>query len=153
MSKIMKGYKIFAFTPSGKTLKQTLTCTHRWNRLVFTQCYSSTGQDWRHNSDRFRVSRGQILEAILLLNSVLWRVSHTLINTVCESKYARSPLAYKTYRDNDIQLYHSKSGELYIVIIISGSGKYSQRFLIEAKWERWVCAWKDVILVGCLTGQ
>ena len=66
------------------------THTHCWNRLVFTQCYNSTGQDWRHNSDRFRVLRGHILEAILHLNSVLWGIQHTLIHTVCESKYVRS---------------------------------------------------------------
>ena len=54
------------------------TCTHRWNRLVFTQCYNSTGQDWRHNSDRFQVSRGQILEASCICSQfygqycVLW---------------------------------------------------------------------------------
>ena len=28
------------------------------------------------------------------LNSVLWGVSHTLINTVCESKYAKSRIGH-----------------------------------------------------------
>ena len=51
------------FHPKISTSLFSHTCTHRWNRLVFTQCYNSTGQDCRHNSDRFRVSRGQILEA------------------------------------------------------------------------------------------
>ena len=51
------------FHPKISTSLFSHTCTHRCNRLVFTQCYNSTGQDCRHNSDRFRVSRGQILEA------------------------------------------------------------------------------------------
>ena len=81
--------KLLVFHTKYWTLLFSLTHTHHWNRLVFTQCYNSTGQDWRHNSDRFQISRGQILEAILHLNSVLWGISHTLIHTMCESKYAR----------------------------------------------------------------
>ena len=76
------------FHPKISTSLFSHTCTHRWNRLVFTQCYNSTGQDCRHNSDRFRVSRGQILEASCVCSQCL-AVLHTLISAVCESKYAR----------------------------------------------------------------
>ena len=34
--------------------------------------------------------QGTNFGGLLHLNSVLWGVSHTLINTVCESKYAKS---------------------------------------------------------------
>ena len=43
----------------------------------------------KHNSDRFWVSRGQNLEAISHLNSILCGIFYTLIHTVWESKYVR----------------------------------------------------------------
>ena len=64
------------------------TCTHRWNRLVFTQCYNSTGQDWRQFK-QISSFKGTNFGGFLRLQLVLWAVLHTLINTMCESKYAR----------------------------------------------------------------
>ena len=56
------------FHPKISTSLFSHTCTHRWNRLVFTQCYNSTGQDCRHNSvDRIGIPNFPVFTGIKII--------------------------------------------------------------------------------------
>ena len=102
----LKSQELAGFSHRISTSLFSHTCTHRWNRLVFTQCYNSTGQDWRHNSDRSWVSRGQILEASCVCSQfygeyrILW-FTHCVNQSIRDRVYCFSCVVHwRTFINN-----------------------------------------------------
>ena len=80
------------FTPKFHLRCLAHTCTHSWNRLVFTQCYKGAGKKTEGIIQiDFKFQEVKFWRLSCTLNSVLCGISHTLI-IVWESMYARSHL-------------------------------------------------------------
>ena len=141
---------LLVFHKKISTLLFHHTCTHHWNRLVFTQCYNSTGQDWRHNSDRFRVSRGQILEASCVCSQfygvIAYFDKHSVWIKVCEIRDLASDPSTRLFRraiaifdgqknDHDGLVYRRAKWKLVkystqMCISFYKNGKYTNPFVL-----------------------